>query len=126
MPSDHSADDFFCVATVLPIRRWQDVLPFLLLTRHIRKQLRASPGLVRYRVKAGWLRRRFWTLSVWRSKVAMQAFVRTGAHARAVGRFSEWAAPGAAFVEWYSPKERVRWREAFERLKNPTFTYGQE
>ena len=117
MPSDHSADDFFCVATVLPIRRWQDVLPFLLLARQVGTQLGASPGLVRYRVKAGWLRKRFWTVSVWRTKVAMQAFVRTGAHARAVGRFSEWAAPGAAFVEWYSPEERVRWREAFERLK---------
>lgn len=123
MPPEHSADDFFCVATVLPIRRWQDVLPFLLLTWQIGKQLRASPGLVGYRVKAGLLRRRFWTLSVWRTKVAMQAFVRIGVHAQAVSRFSEWAAPGAAFAEWYSPKKRVTWREAFERLKTPTYTY---
>lgn len=123
MPPEHSADDFFCVATVLPLRRWQDVLPFLLLTLQVGKQLHTSPGLVRYRVKAGLLRRRFWTLSVWRTQVAMQAFVRTGTHALAVTRFSEWAAPGAAFAEWYSPTKRVTWREAFERLKTPTYTY---
>jgi len=39
-------------------------------------------------------------------------------------KFQEWAAPGAAFVEWHSPKKRVAWREALERLETPTFTYG--
>lgn len=126
MPSDHSADDFFCVATLLPIRRWKDVLPFLLLSRQVKKQIQTSPGIVRYRLKAHWWAKRFWTLSVWRSKVAAQAFVRSGAHAVAVQEFHDWAGPGAAFAEWYSPKKRVRWREAFDRLKNPTFTYGQE
>ena len=90
----------------------------------IRRQLRATPGLVRYRLKAAWHEKRFWTVSVWRSKPEADAFVRGGPHAYAVKQFQEWAAPGAAFVEWHSPKKRVPWREALERLETPTFTYG--
>lgn len=123
MSSDHSADDFFCVATVLPIRRWQDLWPFLMLTRQIKKQLRTSSGFVRYRIKAAFFQKRFWTLSIWRSKAAANEFVRTGAHSVAVQQFQDWAAPGAAFVEWYSPKKGVKWREAFERLETPTYSY---
>ena len=120
------ASDFFCVATVLPLRSWKHVLPFFLLTYRVRRQLRASPGLVRYRLKAAWLEKRFWTVSVWRSKPDADAFVRSGPHAFAVKQFQEWAAPGAAFVEWHSSKPRVAWREALERLSTPTFTYGAE
>ena len=120
------AGDFFCVATALPLRHWKHVFPFLVLTARIRTQLRASPGLVQYRLKAAWLQKRFWTVSVWRSKPDADAFVRSGPHAHAVKQFQEWAAPGAAFVEWHGAKKRVRWREALERLKTPTFTYGAE
>ena len=126
MSRTHQAGDFFCVATALPLRQWKHVLPFVLLTARIRKQLRSSPGLVRYRLKAAWLQKRFWTVSVWRSKPDVDAFVRTGAHAYAVRQFQEWAAPGAAFVEWSSATKRVAWKEALERLKTPTFTYGTE
>lgn len=123
MADNYLADNFFCVATVLPIRRWQDLWPFLSLTRQVRKQLRMSPGFVRYRLKTAWFQKRFWTLSVWRSKADANAFVRTGAHAIAVQQFQDWAAPGAAFAEWHSPKKGVKWREAFERLETPTYSY---
>ncbi|MGQ0810274.1 MAG: hypothetical protein ACT4OO_03500 [Nitrospiraceae bacterium] len=126
MAPDHSADDYFCVATVLPLRQWTHVFRFLSLIRQIRKQLAGSHGLITYRVRARVLRKRFWTLSVWANKSAAQTFVRSGAHERAITPFQEWMAPGAAFVEWYRPKKRVRWSEAFVRLKHPSFTYDAE
>jgi len=124
MSDKNKTADFFCVATALPLRYWKHVLPFLVLTMRIRAQLRTSPGLVRYRLKAAWLHKQFWTVSVWRRKTDADAFVRSGPHAYAVKKFQEWAAPGAAFVEWHGSQERVAWSEAFERLNAPTFTYG--
>jgi len=123
MTTNQPADNFFVVATVLPIKQWRHVWPFLMLTRQVQKQLATSTGLIHYRLKANVFAKRFWTLSVWADKDAVRLFVRSGTHAKAVKLFQDWAAPGAAFVEWNSQTPQVSWQEALGRLKTPTFTY---
>lgn len=115
---------YMCVATFLPVRRWRDLIPFLAMSRRVEEQLKHTPGLVRYGLKTNFLRRRFWTFSVWRDRGAMARFVPAEPHATAVGRFKEWAGPGAAFAEWQSRDGSINWTETLNRLKTPTFYYG--
>ncbi len=117
---------YLCVATRLHLKRWRDLPAFLRMTWAVRRQARSSPGLAASGVKARFLRREFWTFSIWKDRGSMQAFVKAEPHATAVRRFERWAGEGTAFVEWASGSPRVDWREAQERMRNPTFRYGQE
>lgn len=118
-----SRDEFLCIATFLPMRRWQDVIPFLRMSSRVEKQLKATQGLVRYGLRANFFRKRFWTFSVWADRYSVNAFVAGEPHATAVGRMSEWAGEGAAFVEWHSSDGSIQWNEALERLKKPSSYY---
>lgn len=117
------AGEVLWVATFLPVRRWQDVFAFLRASARIEGQLRRTAGLIGYGVRADPLRRRFWTLSLWADRDAMNAFVRTDPHSRAVAGFARWAAAGAAFVEWRATAKDLDWDEALARLKTPTFLF---
>lgn len=61
-------------------------VPMLLARRHIARQLRTQPGLVRY-VSGLSSRTDFFTLTVWDSREAMQRFMQTGAHEHFMWRF---------------------------------------
>ena len=116
-------DEYFCVATFLPLRRWFDVIPFLLLTRRIERQLKRADGLLRYGLRTDFAKKSFWTISVWLNEGYMRGFVMGEPHSEAVRRFRSWSAPGAAFVEYRSKTGKVDWREAEALLKTPTFRY---
>ena len=118
-----SKGEYLCIATFLPVRRWRNVIPFLRMNSQVEKQLKQTPGLIRYSIRANFLRKRFWTFSVWADKASSNAFVRGEPHATAVRRFPEWAAEGAAFVEWTRGDGSINWKEALDRLKNPSFYY---
>ncbi len=111
----------FLVAIYLPVSRWRYVIPFLRATSAIRRQLKGTPGLVSYQLKSNFFRRQFWTLSVWRDRASINAYVRSGAHAQAMQHAQEWAGPWAAFAEWTGTSGGVSWKDALERLKEPTF-----
>jgi hypothetical protein len=66
-------------------------------------------------------RKRFWTVSLWTTQSARDAFIRAEPHATAIRRFPDWAAEGTAFVEWTSDTVQIDWNEVQERLKHPTF-----
>ena len=117
------SDEFLCVATYLPVRSWLNVVPFLLTSRKVLKQLGSEEGVVKYAVKADFRRKSFWTFSIWSNKEVLHKFVRADPHATAVKRFSSWAGEGAAFVEWRSTDASINWDQAKKRLKNPTFYY---
>ncbi|MFQ5933165.1 MAG: hypothetical protein ACE5KI_00810 [Dehalococcoidia bacterium] len=118
--------EVLCVVSALPLRRWRDVIPFLRMTYRVDKQLKETPGLVRHAVKANFLRKRFWTFSAWRDRESMVEFVRSEPHATAVKRFEVWGGEGAAFAEWQSVDGSIDWTGARERLRDPTFRYGQQ
>jgi hypothetical protein len=112
-----------CIATFLPVRRWVDIIAFLLMSYRVERQLKVSHGLVRYGLRVDMPRKRFWTISIWKNRGSMNAFVSAHPHATAVRKFQHWAGEGAAFVEWNSRDGRIDWNEALEKLQSPTFYY---
>lgn len=111
------------VATFLPVKSWKHIIRFLRMSFRIERQLKKSPGLLGYGLRAHLLQKRFWTLSVWSAASEITDFVGIEPHATAVKRFEEWAGPGAAFVQWKAPWARPKWHEALERLKKPSYYY---
>ncbi len=122
---DRGSSEFLCVATILPVRRWRDIIPFFRMTGKVQKQLEQSKGLVRYGLKTDLAHKRFWTFSVWRDRDAMESFVRMHPHTDAISKFPAWAAEGAAFVEWNAANGLVDWDLASKQLENPTFRYQE-
>ncbi len=118
-----NAQEFLCIATFLPVRRWRFVIPFLRLSLQVEKQLQKSSGVVRYGLKTNLPRKHFWTLSVWDARASMNAFVGADPHTAAVKNFERWAGPGAAVVEWNTSSSGLAWATAFDKLKNPAFYY---
>lgn len=112
-----------CIATFLPVRRWGHVIPFMRMSLRIEKQVRQSPGLVRYGLRTNLPKKRFWTLSVWDDRKAMSAFISREPHATAVKKFEGWAGAGAAFAEWEETRTDFPWDVAFEKLTHPAFYY---
>ena len=87
------------------------------MSSRVQKQLSQTPGLIRHEVRAKFLRKEFWTLSLWKDKESVDAFVRAEPHLTAVTRFEEWAEEGAAFVRWTGSDGSINWNEAMQRLK---------
>ena len=108
--------DYAALLSYLPLKSgWR--IPWLLLyTARIRRQLRTSPGLVGYSLRAELAAKRFWTLSVWENEAAMQAFVAAPPHiaimkalAPHMGRtgFIRWTVTGSDLP--------LRWEDALKR-----------
>jgi len=93
-------------------------LPLFFIHAHrILAQLRRAEGHL-----AGAVQREgdlaYWTATVWRDEIAMQAFVASGAHLRAMPRMHDWCSE-AGTVRWvqdcpYLPD----WAEAARRLQD--------
>ncbi len=116
-----SATKFICVATFFPARRWLDVIPFLRMSSRVQKQLKGTSGLVRFGLRTSFVRKRYWTYSVWTDRASLDAFLRTDPHVTAMRRLSQWINPGdAAFVTWESTDDSINWEEGLGRLRNPS------
>jgi quinol monooxygenase YgiN len=111
------AHEYIVMASRLPLARYRDVPAFLRASMAIRRQLRKADGLLGYGLDAKFLRRTFWTLSVWRDAEALGAFARTDPHAAHVEHirpimntttFVTWAATGEQLpVTWDQARKRV-------------------
>ncbi len=114
---------FICIATFLPLKSWRYMIPFQLMTSKVLKQVKQNEGVVNYAVKANFLKKHFWTFSIWKDNESLRQFTMSEPHATAVKKFTEWAGEGSAFVEWSSRSEMIDWREAFKKLQEPTYYY---
>ncbi len=72
--------EYLALLTVLPVKHYRTIPRFLGYTRRIEAQLAETVGLVGYSLRAEFLHRRFWTLSVWEDEGALQQFVHQGFH----------------------------------------------
>ena len=106
------------VATRLQLRNWLKLWRFFRVNGRVQRQLKADPGLIRYSLKADFLRLRFSTLSVWADDPTIDAFVRTGRHRHAIAVFDDIAVRDqSVFVRWQTPAPQdVTWEEAALRL----------
>ena len=118
-----SQKKFICIVTFLPLQSWRYMIPFQLMTSRVLKQIKQHEGVVNYAVKANFIKKHFWTFSIWKDNNSLRQFVLSEPHATAVKKFNEWAGEGSAFVEWSSQSEQIDWRDAFKRLEVPTFYY---
>jgi hypothetical protein len=108
--------EYLGLLTELPLKRFRDLGTFLRYTWRIQRQLRRTPGVLGYSLRARILTRQFWTLSVWEGDAALHQFVVAPTHAQVMTalqekmgqtRFLRWSIRGADFPP--------RWREALAK-----------
>jgi len=109
--------DYVVLASRLPLRSLTRVPGFMRLTVSVVRQLERTDGLVGYSLRAQPLAKTFWTLSAWRDREALSAFVGEMPHRAAMGhlrphmgatRFISWTVRGDGLP--------VSWDEAITRL----------
>ncbi len=82
-------EELLAVTTRSRLRSVRFFPAMVLATRRVRRQLAQTDGLVRWAsMTAG--PREFWTITVWRSRHAMQEFMRSDAHGEIMWRSSRW------------------------------------
>ena len=106
------------VATRLKLRGWCEVRRFFRLNGAIRRQLKATPGVINYWLRADFLRLRFYTISVWEDDRSIDEFVRIGDHRAAMAEFDEIAVREESdFTRWKTAEmSKADWRDAATRL----------
>ena len=112
--------EYLAMATFLPLRSYRTIPRFLRLTSSVVRQLERTDGLVGYSLLAQPVRKRFWTVSVWTDRRALDAFVRQMPHLGVMvdlrphmgpTRFTAWTVLGSALP--------ISWNQATERLMGP-------
>ena len=125
--SDSRAQEkkYIHATTFLPLKSWRYMISFQLMSSKVLKQAKQSHGITDYAVKADFLKKHFWTLSIWKDQNSMRQFVMAEPHITAMKKFEEWAGDGSAFVDWTSSSSSIDREEAVGRLQNPTFYYNK-
>ncbi len=72
--------EYVALLSELPLESFRALPAFLSYAWQIDAQLKRTPGLIGYSMKARLLRKMFWTLSVWESAAALKAFVEERPH----------------------------------------------
>ncbi|MDE3131280.1 MAG: DUF3291 domain-containing protein [Acidobacteriota bacterium] len=114
-PADGSS--LHVLASTLPLSRYRDVPRFMRWASRIRRQLATAEGCAGYSLDAQLTRKTFCTLSAWSSPDAMNAFVRSGAHAQMLadmaGRLGNptfvqsTASPTELPLDWTAARQRL-------------------
>ena len=110
--------EYFALLSYLPLNRYRAIPRFLNFSFQIQKQLRTTPGIMGYALRAELLSRNFWTLSAWADEKTLMEFVVRIPHGQAMkamlphmGRtnFTKWKVLGSALP--------LHWEDAMERSK---------
>lgn len=110
---------FLCVATYLPLAKWRHLFKFIGLSNRVSAQMKKTPGVVRFGLRANLLGNEFWTCSVWRAEgaeFAVQDFTEAGSHRDAVAQSPALTDGTEAFARWTSASPEIDWAEALRRL----------
>ena len=105
-------------AEYLKVKSYQKVFPFMRLHMRVYQDARNAFGFVGGGIRGQWWKKRFWTYTIWESRVDMERFAKNGAHAGVVERVSELVAPGSCYVDWESGST-ADWSGAISRLEHP-------
>ena len=108
--------EYLVLLSELPLKHWRDLGVFLLYTWRIQGQLRRTPGLLGYSLRAHIRQLQFWTLSVWEGEEALQQFVVEDPHRHVMlalrGKMEE-----THFARWHMRGAELppRWPDALAR-----------
>lgn len=114
-PADANRE-YLALLSYLPLNKYSAVPGFFRSSFQIQKQLRSTPGVIGYSLRAKVFSRNFWTLSVWEDQKTLMEFVAKIPHGEAMramtphmGRtkFTQWKVAGSALP--------LRWEEAMQR-----------
>jgi len=110
--------EYFALLSSLPLNKYRAIPGFLRFSSQIQKQLRATPGVIGYSLRAKLLSRNFWILSAWADEKALTDFVAKIPHEQAIQammphmgptKFTKWKVLGSALP--------LQWEEAMQRSK---------
>jgi quinol monooxygenase YgiN len=108
--------EYFALLSYLPLNKYRAIPTLLKFLFQIQKQLRATPGIIGYSLRAKPLSRNFWTLSAWTDEKQLMDFVAKLPHGQAMKammphmgptKFTRWKVLGSALP--------LRWEEAMKR-----------
>ena len=110
--------EYHALLSYLPLNKYSAVPGFFRFSFQIQRQLRSTPGVVGYSLRAKILSRNFWTLSVWQDQNTLMDFVAKIPHGEAMkamiphmgsSRFAQWKVTGSSLP--------LSWVEAMQRLQ---------
>jgi quinol monooxygenase YgiN len=110
--------EYHALLSYLPLNKYSAVPGFFRFSFQIQKQLRSTPGVIGYALRAKILSRNFWTLSVWEDQKALMEFVAKIPHGEAMKamtphmgatKFTQWKVAGSSLP--------LSWNEAMLRLQ---------
>lgn len=105
----------FISVTRLRIRSIFYMPQFMWYAVKSRSQSQHAPGLIKGKVLSE-ARNAFWTLTMWESEQAMEAFRVRGAHLAAMPKLLDWC-DEASVVHWtHDSRDLPSWQEAYERM----------
>jgi quinol monooxygenase YgiN len=114
-PADANRE-YLALLSYLPLNKYSAVPSFFRFSFQVQKQLRATPGVIGYSLRAQVLSRKFWTLSVWEDQKALMEFVAKLPHGEAMramtphmGRtkFAQWKVAGSSLpLSWSETMQR--------------------
>jgi hypothetical protein len=109
--------EYVVLLSSLPLRSFASLPGFLRDTMRIRAQLAETPGLVGYALNAELTKKRFWTMSAWRTEDDLGAFARAEPHHDIMRRLSP-SMDGTRFETLHLPGARLplAWPEVAEEL----------
>lgn len=114
-PADKNRE-YIALLSYLPLKRYRAIPRFLQFSFQIQKQLRDTPGVIGYSLRAKLISRNFWTLSVWENEKALMDFVAKIPHGEAMqamiphmgsSKFTQWKVNASALP--------LHWEEAIKR-----------
>ena len=110
--------EYIALLSHLPLNKYRAIPGFLRFSSQIQKQLRTTPGVIGYSLRAKLLSRNFWTLSAWADEKTLMNFVAKIPHGQAMKPMMPHMGP-TKFTKWKvlgSPLP-LRWEEAMQRSK---------
>jgi quinol monooxygenase YgiN len=110
--------EYFALLSSLPLNKYRAIPGFLRFSSQIQKQLRATPGVIGYSLRAKLLSRNFWTLSAWADEKALTDFVAKIPHEQAMQAMMPHMGP-TKFTKWkvFGSALPLQWEEAMRRSK---------
>jgi quinol monooxygenase YgiN len=110
--------EYLVLLSYLPLKSFRGFPLLLVCLARIRRQLRASSGLVGFSLRAELAQKRFWTLSAWEDEAALQSFVMARPHAAVMQALSGHMGP-TRFTRWTVKGTDLPppWHDALEREK---------
>ena len=110
--------EYHALLSYLPLNKYSAVPRFMRFSLQIQQQLRSTPGVIGYSLRARILSRNFWTLSVWQDQNTLMDFVAQIPHGDAMkamiphmgsSKFAQWKVTGSSLP--------LRWDKAMQRLQ---------